>query len=231
MFDIASQGSIRVDALRRLVPAVLADCVTRGEALHAGERTVSVLFVDVHNYAYFAEPRSAPELFSFLSDYTRVVSGIVDSRGGVVHEFSGDGLMAVFGAPAELPGMETAAVAAGRDLARTMRSLGVPVNMGVATGTAFVGCLPTIDRLIWSVVGNTTILASRLQHLCGALSASLVVDERTARAAGLGDGFVRHEGVTIRGRAHRETLYALPRADDDEPGPFRADRDSEEVSS
>jgi adenylate cyclase len=209
MSDSATQT---LDALRRLVPAVLADRLGRGEGLQTGECTVSILFVDVRNYASFAEERSAPEIFSFLSDYTRMVSGIVASRGGFLPEFSGDGLMAVFGAPTELRQMEAAAVAAGRDLERTMLALDLPVGLGIATGPAFVGCLPSADRLIWSVVGNAPILASRLQGLCRDLSASLVVDERTARAAGLGDEFVRYEGVPIRGRARRETLYALRRA-------------------
>lgn len=216
----ATHTSPQLDSLRRLVPAVLAECLGRGESLQSGERTLSVLFIDVRNYATYAEGHSAPEIFSFLSEYTRMVSAIVTSRGGVLQEFSGDGLMAVFGAPTALEQMEAAAVAAGRDLAQTMRSLDLPVGLGIATGPAFVGCLPSADHLIWSVVGNTPILASRLQGLCRELGASLVIDEPTARAAALDGDFVRHRDVPIRGRARRETLYALPREHD----PFARER-------
>ena len=49
-------------------------------------------------------------------------------------------------------------------------------RFGVATGTAYVGHIQSADRRIWSVVGNTTDLAARLQALTRDLDAGIAVD-------------------------------------------------------
>jgi class 3 adenylate cyclase len=167
------------EALRTFVAAPLAHRIARGEHLGHGECRVSVLFVDLRDYARLAEERSPREIFAFLSAYSRRVSEIVAGHGGWIVEFSGDGLMAVFGAPAELPARETSALLAGRAIVEAMAEVGLTVGVGIATGSAYVGTLPSVDRLIWCAVGNTTILASRLQGLSRDLGASLVIDSAT----------------------------------------------------
>jgi adenylate cyclase len=85
------------------------------------------------------------------------------------------------------------------------------VGVGVATGEAFVGSIRSTDRLIWSAVGSTTNLASRLQSLTRELGASIAIDETTRERAGyVCADFVRHESVTIRGRLGRFDVFALP---------------------
>jgi class 3 adenylate cyclase len=87
------------------------------------------------------------------------------------------------------------------------------VGVGVASGSAFVGSLPSLEGRLGCAVGNTTILASRLQTLCREVGAAVVADERTFLAARAGDDeFVRLADTPIRGRARSETVYALPRA-------------------
>jgi class 3 adenylate cyclase len=189
------------------------------------ERDVSVLFVDLRDYAALAESRTPREIFAFLSAYTLAVSEIVRARGGSLVEWSGDGAMAVFGAARELPARESSALAAAREIASAMAAAGLSVGVGVASGTAFVGSLPCLDKPLDCAVGNTTILASRLQALCREVGAAVVADERTFLAAGgsadertllaaggSADEFVRLVDTPIRGRVRSETVYALPRA-------------------
>jgi len=85
------------------------------------------------------------------------------------------------------------------------------VGVGVATGLAFVGSIRSSDRMIWSAVGNTTNLASRLQSLTRELDASIAVDATTRdRANYLCNDFVRHADTAIRGRSERLDVWALP---------------------
>jgi class 3 adenylate cyclase len=86
------------------------------------------------------------------------------------------------------------------------------VGVGVATGSAFVGSVRVADRAIWTALGNTTNLASRLQSLTRELDAAVILDAATrARAGAAAEGFVRLEGVRIRGREAPETVFTLPR--------------------
>jgi class 3 adenylate cyclase len=134
-------------------------------------------------------------------------------------EFNGDGMMAVFGAPSELPEKERAAVRAGRAIFEAVRGLpdedgaggSLSVGVGIATGEAFVGSIRAVDRMIWSAIGNTTNLAARLQGSTRELDAALVIDETTFdRVRDTEFGFTRHGSQVIRGRSETESVYALP---------------------
>lgn len=104
------------DKMRRYVPGAIADAIASGTDLETGEREVSVLFVDMRGYTSFADSRGAETIFSTVNRYTDAVSSIVNDCGGVVVEFNGDGMMAVFGAPRPLPNKECSAVQAARRL-------------------------------------------------------------------------------------------------------------------
>ena len=152
-----------------------------------------------------------------MNGYTELVSAVVRRHGGTVVEFNGDGMMAVFGAPEPLASKEARrrrrrrakSSSACRQLpgARGELSAGV----GIATGQAFVGNIQAVDRMIWTALGNTTNLASRLQQLTRDLGAAIVIDRRTFERAG--DGaivFLPYVARPIRGRNEREDLFLLP---------------------
>jgi adenylate cyclase len=85
------------------------------------------------------------------------------------------------------------------------------VGVGIASGKAFVGNIQSIDRLIWSAIGDTPNLAARLQDLTRQLNASVVIDAATWTLAG--DAvydFQRHPRIPIRGRHQVEDIYVLP---------------------
>jgi adenylate cyclase len=197
-------------ALRRYVPGAVAEELAGGRTLESSEREVSVMFVDIRGYSSFAERRQADEIFSTVNAYTERVSELVQRHGGSIVEFNGDGLMAVFGAPRALERKERAAVEAARDVVGALGAE-ISVGVGVATGPAFVGNIRAADRLIWSAIGNTTNLASRLQALTRDLDAAIAIDATTREAAGyVCADFARHSDVAIRGRSERLEVWALP---------------------
>jgi class 3 adenylate cyclase len=212
------------DALRRYVPGAVAEELASGRALEAGERDVSILFVDLRSYTTYAETRRATETFSTVSRYTEAVSGAVRDHGGSVVEFAGDGLMAVFGAPAPLSEKEQAAVAASWGICRAVAALGegtaagdarLAVGIGVATGLAFVGDVQAVDRAIWTAIGDSVNLAARLQALSRDLAAAIVIDARTWSALDpdTRSRFRCREAVSIRGRRQVEDVYIVPLTD------------------
>ena len=210
------ESEARDERLRRYVPGTLADRLEEGQQLDVGETEVSVLFVDLRGYSSYAEDLAPGEIFSSVNRYTEPVSSVIHGHGGTVVEFNGDGMMAVFGAPRELAGKERAAVAAGREIVKRVPALTgavetLSVGVGVATGRAFVGNVHAVDRLIWTALGNTTNLASRLQSLTRDLDAAMIIDEATWRGAGAeAEPFRPALATQIRGRKERENLYLLP---------------------
>lgn len=217
--ELLERARAMQDKMRRYVPGAVAELIALGTELETGEREVSVLFVDIRGYTAFADGREATDIFSTVNRYTETVSSIVNRCGGVVVEFNGDGMMAVFGAPRPLPEKEIHAVRAARELVEAVPKLGgatvdapsLNVGVGIATGIAFVGNIEAVDRTIWSAIGSTTNLAARLQTLTREHGAGVLIDATTHdRARAESAGFVRHPDVTIRGRERAETLYGLP---------------------
>ena len=214
--ELLERAQLLQQRMRRYVPGALAEVIAEGAELETGEREVSVLFVDIRGYTAYADGRDPREIFSTVNRYTEAVSSIVRAEGGVVVEFNGDGMMAVFGAPRPLAHKEAAAVRTAARLAAEVPALAaqqgsLTVGVGVATGPAFVGNIEAVDRTIWSAIGNTTNLAARLQALTRTVAAAVLVDERTwSRAGHDGGAFSRLNDVAVRGRSGSETLFALP---------------------
>ena len=216
---LGEQARATQEALRRYVPDAVANRIVGGEDLAAEEREVTVLFVDIRGYTSFSEPRKAEEIFRTVNQYTEAVSTLMQARGGVVVEFHGDGLLAVFGAPENIEMKERAAVQAARDVVAAVPSLGgsgdgagsvLSVGVGIATGPAFVGNIRSADRLIWTVIGNSVNLAARLQSLTRDLHAAVAIDDNTfRRAIDACTDFVRHNDLAIRGRLQPETVHTL----------------------
>ncbi len=204
--------------MRRYVPGAVADAIARGDTLETGERDVSVLFVDIRGYTALTDGRRAEDVFSIINRYTETVSTIVKECGGVIVEFNGDGMMAVFGAPIPIDQKERSAVIAAKRLADGVPRVAsasagakpVAVGVGVATGPAFVGNIEAADRTIWSAVGSTTNFAARLQTLTRDLDAAVLIDATTfGRAGDATLGFEERPNVAIRGRAASETVFSL----------------------
>ena len=222
--EVITQSEAMREAFRRYVPGAVADEIVEGRSPAIGEQNVAVLFVDIRGYSSLSEGRASHEIFQMISTYTSAVTRIVQEQGGCVVEFNGDGMMAVFGAPRPIPAKERAAVDAALGILKGLRGvhLGaspVEVGIGIATGPGFVGNIEGADRHIWSVIGNTTNLAARLQDLTRTLGASIVVDSRThAAAGGAAESFVHCPGVTIRGRERTEDVYTLVRSSTERPG-------------
>lgn len=120
---VAEQARAMQEALRRYVPGAVAARLASGQDIEAGEREVTVLFVDIRGYTGFSEARQAEEIFHTVNRYTEMVSQLVRARGGSVVEFHGDGLLAVFGAPDALPMKERAAVQVGCEIVAEMAAM------------------------------------------------------------------------------------------------------------
>ena len=208
------------EQLRQYVPASIAARLAEGRTLEAGEREVSVLFADLRGYTSLAEGRHAEEIFRIVSFYTETVTRVVTEQGGTVVEFNGDGMMAVFGAPDPLVDKERRALAAARRIVAEVGALRSPalgvaggrlaVGVGLATGAAYVGAIRSVDRHIWSAIGNTTNRAARLQALTRELGVPIVIDRETHDAAREeASDFEPRAATQLRGLRAPHDLYVL----------------------
>jgi class 3 adenylate cyclase len=213
--------------LRRYLPERMADRLVEHRDMPSGEVGLSVLFVDLRGSTGIAQQHGPEATFHVIHRFTETVCEEVHRYGGLVVEFQGDGLMAVFGSPDPLPVKEAAALAAARQIVERVRALPIDaadpsqgtlrLGVGIASGPAFVGPLRAVDHTLWGVLGDTPNLAARLEGMAPGQGATIVVDAATYTAAGnhaageeLTRGFVARRDLPIRGRHGRVDAFILP---------------------
>lgn len=141
------------------------------------EQYVTVLFSDTCGFTSVSEQLAPSELMEWLNRGIAIGVDAVTSRGGMVNKFTGDGMLAVFGAPVSNgAGVDAGhAVAAALAMQKQIKSLNTtlqqegqpPLRMriGIHSGTVLTGSLGSSERLEYGVIGDTVNCASRLESL------------------------------------------------------------------
>jgi class 3 adenylate cyclase len=174
--------------LARFAPQVAGFLSDReGPRLLAGHRReITALFCDLRGFTAFAETAEPEEVLGVLREYHTVVGELVLANEGTVEHFAGDGLMAFFNDPAEIPEHQLAAVRTAvalrerfASLAENWRKRGYDLGLGIgiATGYATLGRIGFEGRYDYGAVGNVVILASRLSD--AAAPGEILLSQRT----------------------------------------------------
>jgi adenylate cyclase len=209
-----------------LVPAGAgaAAAVGAGAAAHreGEELTIAVLFADLRGFTRLAERKLPYDVVFILNRYFQAVGGAITDVGGIVNQFTGDGVMALFGVDAgPEEGCRQAVRAAGamvarvRELSGTLADdLGSPLRLGIGihTGPTVVGQMGYATTTYLTAVGDTVHVAARLEALTKEYGAELVLSEEVAVLAGLDvSDHARHE-LTVRNREAPLAVFVAPSA-------------------
>jgi class 3 adenylate cyclase len=185
--------------------------------VEAERRQVTVLFADMVGFTSFAERSGEEAAFTLMRSLWRLMADSVREHGGVVQDFTGDGIMAVFGAPIAF---EDGPLRASRAALSILQSLnasapdleaqyGVRPHMriGINTGPAVVGKVDDRAGGGDAVLGDTVNFAARLQSI--AEPNSVFISEATHRLVqGLVDASFAGE-QTIKGKSEPQNVYRL----------------------
>jgi class 3 adenylate cyclase len=178
--------------------------------LGGAEREVSVLFADLAGFTSFSETRSPTEVITMLNSYWAAVVPAIERGGGVVEHFAGDGVLASFNTADDQPDHPSRAAAtalaiieAGRPLAATHPDWPI-FRAGVNTGPVIVGNVGAAGRRSFTVIGDTTNVASRLLAL--GEPGQVVVAEATWERLGPGRDGVALGPSRVKGK--REPVLA-----------------------
>src|SRR5215472_2385735 len=188
---------------RAYTPRHLAEKILAQKSALEGERKpVTVLFADVARSLELAERVDAEEWHRLLDRLFRILADGVHRYEGTVNQYTGDGIMALFGAPIAHEDHAQRACAAALDMAREIQTLGenvrqesgleFAVRMGLNSGEVVVGRIGDDLRMDYTAQGHVVGLAARVQQL--APPGGIAVTEQTARlAAGFFDFLDRGE--------------------------------------
>ena len=185
-----------MDIFSRFVSADVANEMweKRGHLSFAGEkRTVTVIFTDIRNFTTLSEAVSSETVVEWLNDYFSRMQAVVESFGGHINKYIGDGLMIVFGAPVDRGDQEEARAAVKCGLAmldavermnEDWKGTGRPIvkiGCGIHTGEATCGVVGGERRLEYTIIGDTVNLSARLESTTKELNVPILISEPTAR--------------------------------------------------
>jgi adenylate cyclase len=186
-----------------------------GEAgLEALERDVTVMFCDLVGFTTLCEHIPPAQAASLLNAFLTRMTDVVFEHDGTLDKFLGDALLAVFGAPFDLPDHPRRAVDAALAMRRALASLnrvqeGPKLEMRIAlnTGIALTGDIGSPRRREFTVLGDVVNAAARMEEV--AAPGEIVIAAATKVRLG-GEVRLRPLGArTLRGRTTTSELFAV----------------------
>ena len=193
--------------------------------LGGDRKEMSFLFMDIIGFTPISEyykNKDDPEgLVVLVNEFLDEMTNIILANGGMVDKFMGDCIMAVYGAPIDMPNHAEMAVksaieieAKTKELKQRYKDRGLPdinVGTGVNTGTAIIGNMGSTTRFDFSVIGDAVNLAARLEATAGrgdyskypTIYSSMTMDQLpdTYKSKKIGD-------IKVKGKEDVITIYS-----------------------
>jgi adenylate cyclase len=146
-----------------------------------------------------------------LNRYFHAVGGAITRAGGVPNQFTGDGVMALFGVEGDTASACRQALAASRGIVESLGALNrdladelrapLRIGIGIHVGPVIVGRMGYGEGVYLTAVGDTVHVASRLEQLTKEYDCTLVFSEEVAKHAAIDASRFRRHELTVRNRA------------------------------
>ncbi|HLX80421.1 MAG TPA: adenylate/guanylate cyclase domain-containing protein [Burkholderiales bacterium] len=212
MVEGLRERSIIRATLGRLLPEEVARrLLAEGGRLEPAEAKATVLLCDIEDFTQLTDSLGPQGVIEFLNAYFAVAGDIVERHRGVITQFQGDAVLAVFNLPLADPDHGANALRAAIELVRAADErdfAGVRVRnrVGISTGQVVAGAVGSRGRLSYTVHGNAVNLASRIEALNKEYGTRILLAEKTAERCP-GFDLAKVAEAEIRGYGEKVPLY------------------------
>jgi len=209
----------KLDKIQRYLPKGITEKILSQRGKIEGERKqVTVMFCDLEGFTPIVEQLGAEASYDVMDQIYELLIHKVHDYEGTINEMTGDGVMALFGAPIALEDAPQRAIrsayAIHREMTRLSENLrqdkkGIPalkMRIGIHSGPVVVGTLGNDLRVEFKAVGDTVNLASRMEGL--AEPGATYVSNNTFQ---LTEGFFRFEALGDKHIKGKETPVGVYR--------------------
>ncbi|TWU60660.1 Adenylate cyclase 1 [Rubripirellula tenax] len=192
--------------------------IRQGDQLTGREQVITVMFVDVRNFTQYSSNHSPSEVVSALNVFFREAVECVESHGGMVNKFLGDGFMAIFGVGANTQRHAQDAV----DSAMALRACvqqstslfhdagwdDLQIGIGINTGPAVVGSIGSPKRQEYTAIGDTVNVAARVEAATKLAGHNLLITESTKSALVDASAWIPLPPQLVKGKDQPLRLFA-----------------------
>ena len=216
----------KLDKIQRYLPRGLTEKIlAQRDKIEGERRQVTVMFCDMVGFTSLSEKLGPEDVYSIIDQVLEILIHKVHDYEGTVNKMTGDGIMALFGAPIALEDGPQRALLSGLAIHREMAGFSDKINqekkgmppiemrIGIHTGPVVVGTIGNNLRVEFTAVGDTVNLASRMEGL--AESGTTYVTEETFR---LTEGLFQFETMgkkAVKGKEKAIPVYKVLSGKDD----------------
>jgi adenylate cyclase len=205
---------VPIDVVRELL-AQKQDAIRGGKV-----RELTLFFSDIANFTKISEDLSPTQVVEELGDYFELITDIIENEfGGTLDKFVGDGVVAFFGAPKEMPNHAEMACRAALKIQEKLFAPGPEKHLsgsrffrtriGLHTGEVLVGNIGTAKRFAYSVIGDAANLTSRIEGLNKIYGTRILASAETKNARGAEFEWRCVDRVAVVGRRRSTEIYEL----------------------
>jgi class 3 adenylate cyclase/tetratricopeptide (TPR) repeat protein len=201
-------------------PKFLADKILKNRSSIEGERKlVTVLFADVADYTSMAEKFDPEEVHQIMDGCFRILMDEIHRYEGTINQFTGDGVMALFGAPVAHENHAQRACYSALAIQQAIGEYGEKLKdecgmdflmrIGLNSGTVVVGSVGDNLRMDYTAVGDVTNLASRMES--AANPGHVLISKNTYRLVKDYFEFETLSKIEMKGKKEPQEAYKLLR--------------------
>lgn len=195
------------------------EVLSRKIPLDGEVREVSVLFADLRNFTPLVERTTPQQVVRILNRYFEEMEAAIRAQGGLVLQFIGDEIEAVFGAPIPLSDHATQAMIAAMNMNDGLAAVNkvfadrghspLQHGIGIHSGNVVAANIGSPSRLSYALVGDTVNVASRLQDANKQHGTSIIVSAETHRHLSQAFPLRSLAKTTLKGKSEPVALFGL----------------------
>jgi class 3 adenylate cyclase/tetratricopeptide (TPR) repeat protein len=204
----------KLTKIQKYLPQGLTEKIlSQKDRIEGEHKQVTVMFCDLEQYTRLSGKLGPEKTYQLMDEVYELLIHEVHRYQGTVNELTGDGILALFGAPIALEDAPQMAVRSALSIQKEMariseeKQVSLKMRIGIHSGTVVVGTLGNDLRVDFKAVGDTVNLAARLEQLSA--PGSILVSESTLR---LTEGLFRFEALgnkIVKGKADPIAVYRI----------------------
>jgi class 3 adenylate cyclase len=209
------------------VPRQVSQHLLKGDEFAAARpqrRELTIMLTDIVGFTTLAERDTPEAVTAFVNRHFTMLTRCVEAEGGVVGQFTGDSIIAFWGAPDPRPDHAARACRTALAIAAALKAengqrqtRGEPpirMRIGINTGEVTAGNVGAPGRSSYGIVGDVVNATQRIEQLAKAIchdrpTAAILVSGRTRTQAGEGFTFVEMGVHALRGRQEMMQIHRL----------------------
>jgi len=204
-----------------VAPEVVNQIMRHPERLRLGgeRRELSILFSDIRGFTSLSETMAPEALVEVLHDFLNPMSEIIVRYEGTIDKYIGDAIMALFGAPLDIPDHPQRACRTALEMVKTLRDLdrewaergrpALKIGIGINSGMVSVGNMGSNRLFDYTAIGDNVNLASRLEGLNKFYGTEILISEATALQLGKGFSLREVDLVRVKGKKQPIAIFEL----------------------